>query len=431
MIASTLRKDKDLSLFAYWSANPWIISLSEEVMIWSTDKSNFSDIVAYAKRCWIDWALIWPDNPIGDWLADALFSAGIRSFAPNQRLAQLESSKWFTRNLMKKYEINWNPDFRVFEGWAENKDDITRYLKDLGSEFVIKYDSLYWWKWVKLSGEHLKTQDDWLEYAMFCLEKCWRVVIEEKLVWEEFSLMFFSDGNTIVPMVPVQDHKRAYDWDVWPNTWWMWSYSHQDWVLPFLDKKDLVQAESITYDVMKALEQEIWSKYIGVMYWGFIATKSWVKLIEYNARFWDPEVMNALTLLKTDLSHICESAICGRLAGVKIEFEPRATVCKYLVANWYPDSSTAWKPVNLNLDKQSKDLNIYFGSITKNEDWQFIMWASRVASFVASWNTIEEARKIVDDWLSIVQWDVFYRRDIGSIELIQKRIDHMKLIRWE
>lgn len=433
IIAKKLKENPELALFSYWTDNPGIKDLSDELKVWSLAESNFNDIVSFAKEKEIDWAFIGPDNPIWDWLSDALLQAWIKSFAPLKSLAQLESSKWFTRNLLEKYKIDWNPKYRSFKWtWKWNEKEIWDFLNELWDNFVVKYDALFWWKWVKLSWEHLKDKKEWLKYAMECLDWCWKVVIEEKLEWEEFSLMCFADWFSLVTMPTVQDHKRAYDGDTWPNTWWMWTYSHESWILPFLEISDIEKARQISIYVMQALEKECSERYKWIMYWGFIATKDWVRLIEYNARFWDPEVMNLLSLLKTDLSTICEAVIEEKLWELNIEFEKKATVCKYLAATWYPENPSKWEKISFSFNSnEDENLWLYFWWITKNESWEYIMWTSRAIAIVWKWDSISEAKNLVDKYIDKFSWNFFYRKDIWSNELIQKRIDHMKILRWQ
>ena len=431
IIAKKLKENPKCELYAYWVKNPWIEDLADEIREWSL--SDFLAICDYAKEKNIDWAFIWPDNPIWEWLADSLLEIGIKSFAPLMSLARLESSKWFTRDLLNKYWIEGNPLYKSFEWtWEENLQAISDFLDKLWDDFVVKYDALLWWKWVKLSGEHLKDKKAWFDYALECLDWCWRVVVEEKLVWEEFSLMCFADWVSIKTMPTVQDHKRAFDWDLWPNTWWMGTYSHESWILPFAKKSDIEQARKMTIEVMNALEKECWSKYKWIMYWGFIITKSWVKLIEFNARFWDPEVMNLLALLKTDLLSICEAVLEERLWDLNIDFEAKASVCKYLVPEGYPENPSKWEKISFDFDPfENEDLWVYYWSVSRSETWDLIMWTSRAMALVWKASSIEKAAYLVDQYILKFSWKIFYRKDIWSKELVQKRIDHMYNIRGE
>ena len=265
---------------------------------------------------------------------------------------------------------------------------------------------------------------------MECLDECGKVVIEEKLIWEEFSLVCFADWNSIFAMPTIQDHKRAFEWDTWPNTGGMWTYSEKWGILPFLKKEDVEMAKKITIKVMRALKKECWEKYKWIMYWGFIVTKTWVKVIEYNARFWDPEVMNLLNLLKTDLTEICEAVLDWKLEEIEINFENLATVCKYIAVNWYPENPKKWEKLEINFDiNWDENSKIYFWSIKRDENWNYEMWTSRAIAIISKAENIEKAWKLVDEKIAQMKWNFFFRKDIWTKELIEKRINFMDKIR--
>ena len=208
---------------------------------------------------------------------------------------------------------------------------VSDFLKKLGDNYVVKYDGLAGGKGVKVSGDHLKNHHDAIEYCDNLIQKGSTFLIEEKFIGEEFSLMSFCDGTNIKHMPAVQDHKRAYDGDLGPNTGGMGSYSDQNLSLPFLKDSDIKEAQSINRETLKALKEHFKEDYKGILYGGFMATTNGIKLIEYNARFGDPEAMNVLSILKTDLVEICEHIINGSLDKIDIQFENKATVCKYAV----------------------------------------------------------------------------------------------------
>lgn len=432
IIAEKLCENEDVKLFWFLSSkNPWILPLCEKVEFWNFLPESFEKIWKFAKENDISWAFIWPDNPIWDWLADFLEeNFWIKSFAPKKSLAQIESSKGFTRNLVDEFEIWANPKFKNFSWWKENKKEISDFLDELWENFVIKYDSLFWWKWVKLSWEHLKNKEEWILYALECLEWCGKTVIEEKLVWEEFSLMSFTDWKTLISMPSIQDHKRAFDWDKWPNTWWMGSYTWNWNILPFMTEKDLAEAESISEKIISALEKKCWEKYKWILYWGFIITENWVKLIEYNARFWDPEVMNLLTLLETSLVEICEKSLEEKLSEVEVKFDKSPTVCKHFAVEGYPENPKKWEKVEINLENLKKEnIKIYFWSI-ENLWWNsFEMWSSRAFACVCKWKTIEESAEKINKIAETFKWNFFFRKDIWMKKLLEKRAENMKKIR--
>lgn len=423
VIAETLKKSpREISIIAYGKAkNPGIHGLASRYETGPLD--NFEQLKKLAAEEKPDFALIGPDDPIADGAADALLDMDIHSVAPLQTVARLESSKSFTRNLMQKYKIPGNPKFKTFL----NSDGIEEYIKnELNESFVVKADGLMGGKGVKVSGEHLKSADEGIEYARECINKFGRVVVEEKLVGEEFSLMSFCDGETIVPMPAVQDHKRAYNEDKGPNTGGMGSYSDANHILPFLKPEDIAKAIEISQRTARALFEETGVKFKGIMYGGFIATADGIKLIEFNARFGDPEAMNVLPLLKSDFVEICEHIIAGTLHLFDAKFDAKATVCKYIVPEGYPQDPV--KGEKIEVGDVPEDVKMYYASIDQREDGLY-MSSSRAVAFVGIAETIEEAEKKAASALLSVSGPIFFRDDIGTRELVQKRIDHMNEIR--
>ncbi|MBD3156575.1 phosphoribosylamine--glycine ligase, partial [Candidatus Peregrinibacteria bacterium] len=310
VIAETLKRSpQDVSIIAYGKAkNPGIAALADNYKIGPLD--TFEELKKLASAEKPDFAIIGPDDPIADGAVDALLELEIHSMAPLQTVARLESSKSFTRDLLKKHTVPGNPLFKVFT----EEEGIEAFItNNLGDDFVIKADGLMGGKGVKVSGEHINGIAEGVVYAKECIEKFGRVVVEEKLIGEEFSLMFFCDGKHIVPMPAIQDHKRAYNGDVGPNTGGMGTYSDADHKLPFISDQDIKEAIEITEKTAQALFKETGVLFKGIMYGGFIATKKGTRLIEYNARFGDPEAMNSLPILETDFVEICERVIDGTL----------------------------------------------------------------------------------------------------------------------
>src|SRR3989338_1994109 len=295
-IAEAFRRNKSVELFSYMkSKNPGVSSLSKSIELGSY--SDLEKIKRFALGNNIDFAFIGPEDPLSFGVVDALEEEGINAIGPTKLMARLETSKSFTRELLKKYEIEGNPKFQAFTN--ERFDDIRGFMDEM-DEVVIKPDGLTAGKGVRVQGDHFNTKEEALDYCKEVLGTHPAVVVEEKLDGEEFSLQCLTDGKTVVATPPVQDHKRAYDGDKGPNTWGMGSYSCENHLLPFLKKEHVDAALKITKKVADAIYQETGLYYKGVMYGGFILTKDGVKLIEYNARFGDPEAMNVLPLLKTD-----------------------------------------------------------------------------------------------------------------------------------
>lgn len=424
-IAETLKRSLQMVhvyVFAK-TMNPGIAHLSEGYEL--GDIMNMEMVKAYASKVRPDFAVIGPDDPIGAGMADELLKVGVESVAPFKRVAQLESSKSFTRNLLEKYGIPGNPKFGVFTD-IEGAEKFGNRLLAEGDQLVIKADGLMAGKGVMVQGDHFETLEDGMVFARDCIEKFGRVVVEEKLVGQEFSLMSFADGVHTVEMPVVQDHKRAFEGDTGPNTGGMGTYSDSDHLLPFLTMKDVDDACEITRKVQEALHQETGEFYKGIMYGGFIAVKDGVRLIEYNARFGDPEALNVLPLLQTDFVEICERIIDRSLDQIAISFESKATVCKYVVPTGYPTSPV--KGAVLKIPELPAGVRMYYGSVDQRGD-DLVLCGSRAVGFVGIGDTLEEAEALAESAASRVRGPVFYRKDIGTTGLIQKRVEMMEGLR--
>jgi phosphoribosylamine--glycine ligase len=303
---------------------------------------------------------------------------------------------------------------------------VKEFLSVLKDDYVVKYDGLAGGKGVKVSGDHLRSHEEALNYCHKLVNSGGKFVVEKKLVGEEFSLMSFCDGDTLKHMPIVQDHKRAYEGDTGPNTGGMGTYSDADHSLPFLTDEDIVQAQEINNATVKALKNKFADGYKGILYGGFMATATGVKLIEYNARLGDPEAMNVLSLLQSDFLTICQGIVNGTLDRVDVRFSNLATVCKYAVPNGYPDKPVKGEPIDLSNVKNQEGL--FYASVDI-KNGQLIEAGSRTAAVVGIANTISDAEKIAEKEISSLEGPLFHRNDIGTDQLIQKRVHHMESIR--
>jgi phosphoribosylamine---glycine ligase len=412
-------------LFSYMKANnPGIASLSEKIM-----NGNYTDlaaIVSFAQAHQVSFAVIGPEDPLNNGVVDALKRAGIPAVGPTQSLARLETSKSFTRDLVEKYRIPGNPRFRNFSSLT----GIEAFLDELDG-VVVKPDGLTGGKGVMVQGDHFQTKQEALAFCREFLREHASVTVEEKLEGEEFSLQCLCDGRTVVATPPVQDHKRRFADDKGPNTGGMGSYSCEDHSLPFLHPQDVTEGLAITQKVAEAIYRETGNYYKGVMYGGFMVTRKGVRLLEYNARFGDPEAMNILPLLKTDFVDICQAMIDGTLDRSPIEFEKQATVCKYVVPRGYglpkdhPDAQSTSARIVVGDVGQAR---LYYSSVDKKPDGLY-MTTSRAIGVVGIADHLEEAEKIAESAVQAIQGPVDHRPDIGTPPLIAKRVRHMQAIR--
>ncbi len=421
VIAETLKNSPQKpKIFSFMKANnPGIKSLSEKVSL--GNYNELETIKNFAVENEVDFAFIGPEEPLNNGVVDALEKIGVKSVGPKKSLARLETSKSFTRELLSKHKIDASPKFKI----CSSADEAREFVEEL-DEFVVKPDGLTGGKGVWVQGDHFKTKHDGLKYAEKVLKTHNSVVIEEKIEGEEFSLMSFADGKHIFDFPPVQDHKRAFENDSGPNTGGMGSYSVNNHLLPFLTKKDVDDAHEITQKVLHAISKENREPYKGVMYGGFMVTKNGVRLIEYNARFGDPEAMNVLPILNNDLVELSYNVIEGNLNRAKPDFKQLSTVCKYVVPNGYPDNPV--KNQKIEIGYHPEYANLYYASVDMRTDGLY-MTGSRAVAFVGIAQNINDAEKIAEKCASEVKGQVFHRRDIGTEKLLMKRIEHMRKIR--
>jgi phosphoribosylamine--glycine ligase len=336
----------------------------------------------------------------------------------------LETSKAFTRDLLKEYDIPGGPQYETFN----SMNGVADFLNILGKNYVVKYDGLAGGKGVKVSGDHLHSHEEALAYCQELVEGGGKFVIEEKFIGEEFSLMSFCDGDTLKHMPVVQDHKRAYEGDTGPNTGGMGTYSDANHSLPFMADDDITQAHNINIQTAMAVKDKFGEGYKGILYGGFMATATGVKLIEYNARFGDPEAMNVLSLLEADFIDICNGIADGALDKVDVRFQNKATVCKYAVPDGYPDNPIKGKSVDVS---QIENPDGLFYASVDFKGASLVEVGSRTVAVVGIADTISKAEIIAEKEVSSISGPLFHRNDIGTDKLIQKRINHMKEIKCE
>jgi phosphoribosylamine--glycine ligase len=425
MAAACLASPQDVELFAVSAMrNPGLVGKCREVLP-EEDSQQRLRVIAELQP---DLVLVGPEKPLAEGLVDELEAQGIPAFGPARELARIESSKSWAREVLDRHGIPGNPAYRVIE----DRGELRGYMEELG-DFVIKPDGLTAGKGVRVFGEHMQTIEEALEYAEALVAADGRVQIEERLDGEEFSLQTITDGESWIHCPLVQDHKRAFAGDLGPNTGGMGSYSCSDFSLPFLDESDVSVAHAISEQVIEALGREIGRPYRGVLYGGFIATASGVQLIEYNARFGDPEAMNVLPLLQGDFVELCAAVTRGELAQVisrgEVSFAAKATVFKYVVPEDYPDKAADPGRVAV-ADGIWNDETRWYWAACKQEDGFVALTGSRSGGAIGIGDTLVEAEELSERAAAAVEGPVRHRSDIGRPEIVESRVDHMAALRW-
>jgi phosphoribosylamine--glycine ligase len=409
------------------SNNPGIMAICKntEGLYQKGNITSPESALVFAEKLQAGLVVIGPEAPLAAGVPDILRGHNIPVFGPEKSLAKIETSKSYARDFLHRTLPESCPEYRVVSDIFEAEI----FLLQLGDSYVIKADGLTGGKGVKVSGDHLTNLDDALIYCRELLKpENSHMVIEEKLFGEEFSLMTITDGETCIHMPAVQDHKRAYNDDLGPNTGGMGSYSDNDHSLPFLSQKDITAARQMNERVVEVLGKEHGKPYRGILYGGFMAVSKGVKIIEYNARFGDPESLNLLTLLESDAAELFAAAAQGELDKVKVVFSDKASVCKYAVPRGYPEAAEKGSPVlTAGVDKVDS-AKLYLGSVDMLNG-VMVTGGSRTAAVVAVGNTIAEAEITAEDAVSAIEGALFHRTDIGTAPSLEKRISHMKTLR--
>jgi phosphoribosylamine--glycine ligase len=387
-------------------------------------ETDFSEIIDFCKKQEIDFAVIGPEAPLVVGIVDALEKGDIPCVGPKIEAAQIEGSKVFTRELLDKYKILSNLKSKMFN----SMDGVVSFIKDMGEEnIVVKPDGLTGGKGVKVYGDHLFSRQEIVDYCQDLIKQKNRFILEEKCDGEEVTLQTFVDGKNVVGTPLVQDHKRAYEDDEGPNTGGMGSYSMQDHLMPFIFQTDVNEALEDMKKTVAAVKVETGVEYKGFLYGQFMKTASGIKLIEYNARMGDPEAMNVLPLLNGNFVDICWSIINGNLTK-NFEFEKKATVCKYLAPEGYPISPKKDELILIDKEKlEGVGAKYYYASVYRKDDAIYTT-KSRAMGILGIADNLENAEKIAEQGVNCVEGKLFHRKDVGTSNLLQKRIDHMNSI---
>jgi len=394
--------------------NAGIASMAECIPINAMDIPAISD---FAEDLDIDLVVVGPEAPLTQGLSDELRARGIRTFGPSQAAAMIEGSKVFSKELMAKYDIP-TAAFEVFDNPDDAKAFIERIAIGCNCPIVIKADGEALGK-----GVFVCTQKDEALQAVdtIMIDKAFgkagdKLVIEELLVGQEASLMAITDGEHVVPMTPVQDHKRAFDGDLGPNTGGMGCYSPVPFVSPELYNEVI---ETIIKPTIRAMKAE-GRTYTGVLYTGIILTEDGPKVLEYNARFGDPETQVALPLLETDLIDIIEACLSDSLDSLEIKCYNGAAVCVVIASGGYPGEYETGKTIFGLEEAGELDRVMVFHAGTKFREDDIVTSGGRVLGVTGIGKTFEEAIEKAYSGVDKIHFaDMHYRKDIGKKALGQ------------
>ena len=407
-IIKKIKENKNVEKIYALPGNGGIAADAECVDIGAKD---IEKIAEFAKENGIDYAIVAPDDPLVLGAVDSLQSAGIPCFGPEAKAAIIEGSKIFSKNLMKKYGIP-TAAYEVFD----NEADALKYLENCKYPTVIKADGLALGKGVIIAqtkDEAVKAVRSMMEDMIFGNSGA-RIVIEEFLTGPEVSVLSFTDGNVVVPMVSSMDHKRAHDNDEGPNTGGMGTVAPN----PYYTKEVADECmEKIFLPTIKAMNAE-GRTFKGCLYFGLMITKDGPKVIEYNCRFGDPETQVVLPLLESDLLTVMQAVTNGTLADTEVKFSDKCACCVILASKGYPVKYESGYEIVL---PETKDDEVIYVAGAKKDGDRLLSSGGRVLGVTAVAGELKEAIDKAYSLTEKVKFDNgFCRKDIGKRALMRK-----------
>jgi phosphoribosylamine--glycine ligase len=385
--------------------NAGIAQLAECAPIKAED---IPELLSFARDKAVDLTIVGPEGPLSMGIVNEFEKAGLRIFGPSGNAAEIEASKRFSKDLMKKYHIP-TAEYGVFT----DKAAAEAYISEKGAPIVVKADGLAAGKGVVVAetvAEALKALDLIMYQKAFGTAGD-RVVVEECLRGEEASFMAFTDGKAVVPMASSQDHKRVFDADKGPNTGGMGAYSPAPIVTKKLERKIM---ETIMVPTVRAMEKE-GRLFKGVLYAGLMIHDSEVKVLEFNARFGDPETQPVMARLDTDLIEIIEAILAGNLAKIDIKWKPESAVCVVMASGGYPGKYEKGKEIK-GLEKAAERKNVMvFHSGTSIKNSKIVTDGGRVLGVTGLGAVVAAAIDTAYAGVQEISFDgAHYRRDIGA-----------------
>ena len=390
----------DLNIYCA-PGNGGISDIATCVPIGATD---IDGVTHFAKENAIELVIVAPDDPLYMGMVDRLNAQGIRAFGPTQAAAEIEGSKVYAKQLMKKYDIP-TAEYEVFDDY----ESACAYVKACPLPTVVKADGLALGKGVIICETAQQALDALTEIMV---DKKFgdagdRVIVEEYIEGPEVSVLSFCDGRTILPMASAQDHKRAFDGDEGPNTGGMGTFSPTPKYTGAL--KDEIE-EMVIRRTLYALNQE-GREFKGIIFFGLMLTKDGPKVLEYNARFGDPEAQVVLPRMKNDLLEVIEAVVDGRLADITLEWDERNAVCVVMASGGYPGKYTKGLAIS-GLGDVTDATVFHAGTVRK--DGQYLTNGGRVLGVTALGNDIADARQKAYTNVERIAFDgAQYRKDIG------------------
>lgn len=416
-MCKALKKNPDVELYAYMDKkNPCIASLTEDYTLGSMkDKEKIRD---YAQST-AELVIVSPQMSLSEGVTDFLRKEGFLTVGASKTCAKLEADKGFMRKLMEETGLGVSPRFGIFE----NKEKVAQYIREKEGSVAIKPAGVTEGHGVRVMSVQLGDKEEAVSYAKKVLDEkiggLPRVVIEDKIQGEEFTLQAFIDGEILKGTPAVRDYKLVQEGEKGSNTPGMGSYSDSDHLLPFLDKETYEEALSIMRAAITLLRKKYDAKYKGVLSGQFMLTAQGLKLVEFNVRPGDSEILNITPILETDFLEICKAMATGTLDQINVNFREKATVCKYVVPPGFPHPKGNIK-VKVNREKIREEGGYLFCSCFQKKKDVYEP-SPRLFAVTAVEDSIYKARESCERLLGYIRGKgLYYRRDIGTKQLTEK-----------
>ncbi|MFP4368875.1 MAG: phosphoribosylamine--glycine ligase [Candidatus Kapaibacterium sp.] len=407
----------ETELYCYMDKpNAGLVPLATDYML--GDMQNNDKILSYVRDKKVDFAIVVPHMSLSNSISEKLIENGIPCIGPTRNCSRLETSKTFLRQMLKETNQDVSPGYHVFN----KREDATAHINSIDYDFAVKPAGVTEGDGVKVIGIQLKDKQDAIDYVYEVFDMniggVAEIIIEEKLIGPEFTIQAFVDGSAMAGMPAIRDYKLLYEGEKGLNTPGMGSVSMPNHMLPFLSRDEYNKSIRIMKNVVDYTNKKFKEDYVGFLSGQFIKTADGIKVIEFNVRPGDSEIMNITPILKTDFVDLCEAMLDNKLQGMDVEFEKKATVCKYVVKEGFPYPKGNMEMIINDEAIKNAGADLFYSCFAVDDN--IYKPSPRGVAVTAKGDSLEEAyllsEKLIEE--NIKGKNIWHRKDIGTMELL-------------